>query len=58
MLIMATKKPETTAIWRLRVPKSLVLRVKEMADAEKRSTTKQAHLLIEEAISARNGASQ
>jgi len=55
---MATKKPETTAIWRLRVPKSLVLRVKEMADAEKRSTTKQAHLLIEEAISARNGASQ
>lgn len=52
---MTTKKPQTT-VWRLRVPLSLVEKIKRLAAAEKRSVTKQAEIVLEEAL--RNGNSQ
>lgn len=48
---MPTKKTQSvTTIWRLRVPASLVRRVKELAAREKRSTTKQAEMLLQRAV--------
>lgn len=49
--VMTTKKPQTVTIWRLRVPLSLVAKVKKLAEQEHRSVTKQAQVLLEEAIS-------
>jgi hypothetical protein len=46
-----TKKTQkVTTIWHLRVPASLVAKVKRIADEQKRSVTKQAELLLEEAL--------
>ena len=43
----------TVHIWRLRVPAELVAKVKQMAILEQRSTTKQAAVLLDEAIGRR-----
>jgi hypothetical protein len=50
---MATKKPKEVIVWRLRVRRDLVERVKVLANAERRSTTQQAAVLIEKALEAR-----
>jgi hypothetical protein len=50
---MSSKKQKTTAIWRFRVPLDLVARVKALASAENRSTTKQGAVLLQEALEAR-----
>jgi hypothetical protein len=51
---MDTKKTQKiTTVWHLRVPVALVAKVRKLAEDNKRSVTKQAHVLLEEAI---NGA--
>jgi hypothetical protein len=48
---MPTKKtPKTVAIWRLRVPVEMVRKVQELAEVEQRSVTKQAAVLLQEAL--------
>ena len=55
---MPTKNDNrVTTIWRLRVPKTLVAKVKKLAEMQKRSVTKQAELLIEEAVNGKREAS-
>ncbi len=49
---MAKKKPNEHIVWRLRVPRTLVARVKEIAIQEKRSTTREAECLLEFAVKA------
>jgi hypothetical protein len=44
------KTHKVTTVWHLRVPMTLVLKVRKMAEANKRSVTKQAHVLLEEAL--------
>lgn len=44
------KLPKTTQIWRLRVPLELVQKIKQIAVLEQRSTTKQAAVMLDEAI--------
>jgi hypothetical protein len=52
--VMSTpKKQKVTQIWRLRVPLDLVARVRDLAGIEQRSTTKQAAVLLAEALQAR-----
>jgi hypothetical protein len=41
---------KATTVWRLRVPKSLVAKIRKLADEQRRSVTKQAELLLEEAV--------
>lgn len=50
---MATKKQQTVTIWHLRVPKELVQQVQRIAEAELRSVTQQARILLEEALKGR-----
>ena len=50
---MATKKQRTTAIWRLRIPVDVIADIKKLAAREERSTTKQATVLLREALEAR-----
>lgn len=48
---MATiKTQKATTIWHLRVPLTLVSKVRKLAKENKRSVTKQAHVLLEEAL--------
>jgi hypothetical protein len=44
-----TSEPKVT-VWRLRVPVEIVVKVKKLAQINRRSVTKQAQVLLEEAI--------
>lgn len=48
---MPTKKlQKVTTIWRLRVPVSIVEKMRKLATEQKRSVTKQAEIVLEEAL--------
>jgi hypothetical protein len=47
---MTTKKPQPVTIWRLRVAPAIVTKVRKLAEQERRSMTKMAELLLEEAL--------
>lgn len=50
---MPTKKPQNesgTVIWRLRVSAELVRKIKDVAESEKRSVTKQAEVMLLHAV--------